>query len=266
MGMHLPLAAGITIPFDFGLPQFFIVLIGLCGLGLLIWVVLGATRGSHDKFGVRRRRFFWGRAVSGSIMLLLAISLLYLAILLQTYLGLSSEILVARVRATSLANVPNFMSVELTLYNQHGDVTHHEVDGICGDEWRLEGDIVRFPDWAAILGLHSGYKLTRLEGRYDDPGKETTWYHSVVELNGGDDNFFKTLQSQGDWLHPIVQASYGNDITLPADGNTYNVYVSQTGLTTNGPTTLIKGSAPLLTTPALRTTNGSGPSDCRQLH
>ena len=99
-------------------------------VALLIWVVLGLTRGSRDKFGERRRRFFWGRAVSGSVMLLAAISLLYLAILLQTYVGLTSEILVARIHATSLANVPNFMSVDVTLYNQHGDVTHHEVDGV----------------------------------------------------------------------------------------------------------------------------------------
>jgi hypothetical protein len=265
MGIHLPLADGITIPFEFGLPQFFILLIGLCGLALLIWVVVGLTRGSRDKFGERRRRFFWGRAVSGSVMLLVAISLLYLAILLQTYVGLTSEILVARIHATSLANVPNFMSVDVTLYNQHGDVTHHEVDGVCGNEWELQGDIVRFPDWANLLGMHTGYKLTRLEGRYDDPSQEMTWYHTVVELNGGDDNFFKTLQNQGGWLHPVVEASYGNAIILPADDNTYDVYLSQTGLTTKGTTTLA-GHTPLLSTTALRAPNSSGPTDCRQLH
>jgi hypothetical protein len=265
MGSHLPFAAGITFPFEFGLAQFFIVLVGLCGLALLVWVVLGVTRGSRDKFGQRHRHFFWGRATSGSVMLLLAIGLLYLAILLQTYLGLSSEILVARVRATALANVPNYMSVELTLYNQHGDITHHEVDGVCGNEWELQGDIVRFPDWANILGLHTGYKLTRLEGRYDDPGQESTWYHTVLELNGGDDNFFKTLKDQGGWLQPIVEASYGNAIILPADGNTYDVYLSQTGLTTRGATSLGR-SAPLLTTPAHPLIPNSGPNDCRQMH
>lgn len=263
--MHTLLADGITIPFEFGLAQIIVLLIGLCGLALLIWVVMGMTRGKHDKFGVRRRRFFWGRAISGSIMLLVAISLLYLAILLQTYLGLTSEILVARVRATSLANVSNYMSVELTLYDQHGNVTHQETDGVCGNEWELQGDIVRFPDWANLLGLHTGYKITRLEGRYEDPNKESTWYHSVVELNGGDDGFFKNVQSQGGWLHPIVEASYGNAIILPSDGNTYNVYLSQTGLSTKGPTTQA-AHAPLLTLPTLQTANGSGPSDCRQLH
>ncbi len=265
MGIHLPLASGITFPVDFGLAQIIVILIGLCGLALLIWVIAGLTRGTRDKFGERHRRFFWGRAISGSILLLIAIALLYVAILLQSYLGLTSEILVARVTATSLANVPNYMSVDLTLFDQHGNVTDHEVDGLCGDLWFLQGDIVRFPDWMNILGLHTGYKLTRLEGEYSNPNQESTWYHTVVTLNGGDDNFFKTLQSQGGWLHPFVEASYGSAIILPADGHTYNVYVSQTGLSTKGPVSQAV-QAPLLTTPALKTTNGSGPSDCRQLH
>jgi hypothetical protein len=264
MGMHA-LFGDVTIPFDFGLPQIVILVIGLCGLALLIWAVVELTRGKRGKDGIRRRRFGWKRTVSGSILMLVAISLLYLAVLLQSYFGLTSEILVARVRATSLANVPNYMSVELTLYDQHGNVTDHEIDGICGNNWFLEGDIVRFPGWVNILGLHTGYKLTRLEGQYNDPSMESTWYHSVVQLNGGDDNFFQTLQNQGGWLHPIVEASYGNAIILPADGNTYNVYVSQTGLSTHGPTSL-GAHAPPLTAPALRATAGSGPSDCRQLH
>jgi len=265
MGIYA-LLADVTIPFDFGLPQLFVLLVGLGGLALLIWAIVEITRGKRDKGGIRRRRRFgYGRAIGGSVLLLLAISLLYLAILLQSYFGLTSEILVARVRATSLGNVPNFMSVELTLYDQHGNVTDHETDGVCGDRWLLQGDIVRFPGWANILGLHTGYKVTRLEGQYSDPSKESTWFKTVVPLNGGDDNFFQTLQNQGGWLHPFVESAYGNAIILPADGNTYNVYVSQTGLTTKGPTTLA-GHAPLTATPASRTTNGSGPADCRQLH
>ncbi len=264
MGIHA-LLADVTIPFDFGIPQFVILLIGLAGLGLLIFVGVESTRGRRDKFGVRRRRFRPWHATGGAIMLLVAVSLLYLAILLQSYFGLTSEILVARVRATSLANAPNFMSVELTLYDQHGNTTDHEIDGVCGNRWLLQGDIVRFPGWANILGLHTGYKITRLEGQYDDPQKESTWYHTVVPLNGGDDNFFQTLQHQGGWLHPIVEAAYGNAIILPADGNTYNIYVSQTGLTTKGPTTLGGHAPPLVAPPAQSVTNGSGPSDCQQM-
>src|SRR5579871_1971236 len=138
MEVHSPFAGGIIQPVAFGLPQFIISLIGLGGLALLIWAAVELTRGRRDKFGVRRRRFRWGRTTSGAVLLLVAVSLLYLALLLQTYLGLTSEILVARVRATQLTNVPNFMSVEITLYDQQGHVTHQETDGVCGNEWELQ--------------------------------------------------------------------------------------------------------------------------------
>jgi hypothetical protein len=80
-----------------------------------------------------------------------------------------------------------------------------------------------------IVGIHSGYKLTRLEGRFDDPNMEANAKHTVIVLNGGDDQFFKTVQEQA-WVSPVVQAAYGNAVFLAADGKTYNVFVSQTGL------------------------------------
>jgi hypothetical protein len=234
MGTH-SLLADVNIPFVFGLPQIIILLIGLCGLGLLVWVVLGVTRGKPDKDGVRRRRFFWGRAISGSIMLLLAISLLYLALILQTYLGLTNNILVAHVSATRLTNVNHYMIVDLTLFNEHGDKLSEQSYGVCGDEWMLQADILRLPDWLNILGVHSGYKLTRLEGRYDDPNLERHAEHTVVVLNGGDDNFF-TGARPGGWLSWFAQAQYGSSaFTGPGS---YNVFVSQDALNIQTASTL----------------------------
>ncbi|HLW00622.1 MAG TPA: hypothetical protein VKT82_18335, partial [Ktedonobacterales bacterium] len=83
--MHTFLADGITFPYDFGIAQVIILVIGLGGLALLIWAAVELTRGRRDKFGVRRRRFRWGRTTSGAVLLLVAVSLLYLALLLQTY-------------------------------------------------------------------------------------------------------------------------------------------------------------------------------------
>jgi hypothetical protein len=232
-------ADGITIPFDFGLPQFFILLVGLGGLALLVHVLLRLTRGKPDPVkGIRIRRFHYGRAMSGMVLLFLSISLIYLAILLQTYFGLTSRHLVARVHAAPIANQQHQMSVDLILFDKHGNKASEQTYAICGDRWLLQGDIVKFADWTAILGLHTGYKLTRLEGQYDDINLERTAQHCAQELNGGDDNFFQTLQHQGGWLHPVVESSYGNALILPADGSTYNVYVSQTGLFAGAPESL----------------------------
>jgi len=221
--------ADITFPIDFGVPQIITLLVGMVGLCLLIWVVLGLARGKKDKDGIRHRRFFWGRAVSGSVLMLVAISLLYLALLLQTYLGLTDNILVARVRATQVSNVSNYMVVDLTLYNEHGDKLSENSYGVCGNEWMLQADIVRLPNWLNILGLHSGYKLTRMEGRYDDPNLERHAEHTVVVLNGGDDNFF-TSAHQGGWLSSFVTAKYGSS-TFDGPGS-YDVFISQDALNT----------------------------------
>ncbi len=223
--------ADVTIPFEFGIPQIVLLIIGLGGLALLAHVLHQLAVGQRDPLtGKRQRRLLWGRGISALILLFLSISLIYLAVLLQTYFALTSSIKVATVRATTIANLQHEMSVDLTLYDKHGNITSRKTLAICGDEWELQGDIVKFAAWTNLLGLHTGYKLTRLEGRYDDPNLERNAKHCLEELNGGDDNFFKTLHDQGGWLKPVVEASYGNAVILPADGITYDICVSQTGL------------------------------------
>lgn len=228
-----------TIPFVIGWPQVFLFIIALVGLFLLINAFVGLRRrreyrheDEERKFGRRRISHFrlrWGRLLGGAFLVFFALSLLWLTILIQTYLGLTSDIKVARVRATAVANVPHLMSVDLTLYDQNGKQTSEQTYIINGDEWMLQGDIIKFPPLLNIFGLHSGYKLTRLEGRYDDPNLEANSHHVVVVLNGGDDNFFKTVQEQA-WTSPFVQAAYGSGTFIQPDGKTYDVFVSQTGL------------------------------------
>ncbi len=230
-----------NIPISFGWPQIVLFIVALIGLGLLISMVTSifvkevekyeeeledGTR--HNKY-VRRRHFKWHHGVTGTILLAIAVLLLSLTFLIQTYLGLTSEIKVAEVRATAVANLPHIMSVELVLYDQNGHPISDNTYGVMGDEWELQGDIIKFPGWLNIAGLHSGYKLTRLEGRFDDPNLERNSKHTVVVLNGGDDGFFKSVLPGG-WFTPFVEAAYGNAVILGANGITYDVFVSQTGL------------------------------------
>lgn len=244
-----------NIPIVIGTPQIILLVLGLIGLILLISSLASLLhllhrehereereeREGHEGRGEReayrrkveryryRPRFKWARGVSGLVLLVIAICLLWVATLTQTYLGLTSDIRVAQVRATTVTNAQHEMFVELTLYNKDGQQTSDNTYLVGGDEWMLQGDIIKFPSWLNILGLHSGYKLTRLEGRYDDPNLERNSKHTVIVLNGGDDQFFKTVQEQA-WTSPFVQAAYGNGVFLAPDGKTYNVYVSQTGL------------------------------------
>jgi len=230
-----------NFPIVIGLPQVILFILAILGLGLLLSTAisigrrLSATDKDEEeearKFGGHHRHRRWGigRGISGLALLLLALSLLWLTLLVQTYVGLSSDIKVARVHATPVANSDHLMSVDLALFDQNGQQTSEQTYIVNGDEWMLQGDIIKFPAWLNILGLHSGYKVTRLEGRYDDPTLESNSKHTVVVLNGGDDNFFKTVQEQA-WVSPVIEAAYGSGTFLRADGKTYDVLVSQSGL------------------------------------
>lgn len=237
-----------NIPFQFGLPQIILLLIALCGFLLFVYAAHSLIRGEklykirtdeekemYQKHGrlPRKRRLRWQHGISGIVLLFIAISLLWMTFLVQSYLGLTGNIEVAQVKATTVANpldsnVP-MMSVELTLLDQDGHTTSDKTYLVLGNEWMVQGDIIKFPDWLNVFGLHSGYKLTRMEGRYDDPGLEANGKHTVVTLNGGDDGFFQHAQGTN-WYSGFVQAQYGNAVFQSADGNTYNVFVSQTGL------------------------------------
>ncbi|WP_052888808.1 hypothetical protein [Thermogemmatispora carboxidivorans] len=242
-------------PFVFGWQQLLLFAIAALGLALLIYAIHGVVRGEkvyyrqkhpyrsekeawehgwydqpHRRFFRYRRRYRVGHGLGGLVLLLFAILLLWLTSLMQTYIGLTGDIKVAQVRAHPVANMPHTMNVELILYGQDGSQLSDNFYIVAGDEWMLQGDIIKYPSWLNVLGLHSGYKLTRLEGRFDDPNLEANAKHTVVVLNGGDDNFFQTMRTQrGGWLSNFVEASYGNAVFNPADGS-YDVFVSQTGL------------------------------------
>lgn len=226
-----------TIPVMIGWQQLILLLIAVAGLGLLISSIMGLVGGHREKYVDRegrhfyrhRRRFRAGRGVSGIVLLALALSLLWATFMVQSYLGLTGDVQVARVRAMQIEGLPHQMSVELTQYDKDGRQTSDKSYLVKGDRWQLQGNIIKFPAWLNILGLHSGYKLTRLEGQYDDPNLESSEKHTVIVLNGGDGDFFKTVYKQA-WSSPFVDAAYGNAVIIPADGRTYTVLVSQTGL------------------------------------
>lgn len=230
--------------FQFGWSQLLLLLIAGFGLAMIISAGTGRKRyrtvevydETTGKYYLRRRRhtgsllgrILWGRGISGAMLVLVGVSLLWLTFTIQSYLGLTGKIQVAQVHATT-TNVPHMMSVELKLFDNNGNPTSDKTYLVSGDEWIVQGNIIQFPTWMNILGFHASYKLTRLEGRFDDVNMERNSQHTVIELNGGDDNFFKTVQQQA-WTSPFVKAAYGNAVFLQPDGKTYDVLVSQTGL------------------------------------
>lgn len=216
--------------------QLVLWLVIVIGLALLLSSVVGLTRGERVRFidesgrpvHMRRRRLGAKRLSGGIVLMIVALALLWVTSMAQAYLGLTADIPVARIRATQIEGLPHQMSVELTQLDSNGHELSDKTYLVKGDRWMLQGNIMKFAPWMNMFGIHSGYKLTRLGGQYDDPNLDSNEKHTVIVLNGGDDEFFKSTYKQA-WSSPFVDAAYGNAAIAPADGMPYNVFVSQTG-------------------------------------
>ncbi|MFE3360793.1 hypothetical protein ACFXOQ_37210, partial [Streptomyces californicus] len=84
-----------SFPVSFGLPQIGLLVLLAVGVALLVAAVLARRRGLKSVLG---------RAIPGLALLLAATVLLWIATLLQTYLGLTGEIKAAHVIAKTVGD------------------------------------------------------------------------------------------------------------------------------------------------------------------
>ena len=228
-------------PPQFGLPQILLGVLAICALLLLVSSLVGlrrVVRSDHDRAVEARRqrrlriqpRLRPVRGISGVALLIVSVLLLWLVTLMQTYLGLTGEIKAAHVVATPISNAPHSLAVDLTLFDDKGNTQSRQTYEVEGDMWVLQADIVELNHWVNVLGVHSGYKVTRLFGERLDGVSPTQ--HQIL-LNGGDGNFFADMRDRRWWTRPFVRSAYGNAV-ISAPGE-FDVYVSQDAIKTRSP-------------------------------
>ncbi|MFE7801747.1 hypothetical protein [Nocardia sp. NPDC057440] len=201
-------------PVDLGIVQIGLMLLILVALALLISALVMVRR-----VGLR---VLLGRGAAGLCLLLVAVVLLWVATLIQTYLGLSGEVKAAHVVVSPVAGQEHRLDVELTLYgdDEHGE--KHDKYRIEGDLWVLQANIVELEPWVNALGFHSGFKVTRLYGQRLD-GIATS--QNQIFVNGDDQDFFADMQKGRWWTEPFVRSAYGNAaIGTPGE---FDVYISR---------------------------------------
>jgi len=103
---------------------------------------------------------------------------------------------------------------------------------IRGDQWMIEGDILKWEGWLTLLGLHTRYRLTRLRGRYlttEAEIKEKQTIYSLVEDEAHP--IWRYLYLYGQRL-PFVSTVYGNAVfQTSGKGKHFLVYISPSGFT-----------------------------------
>lgn len=211
-----------NFPVDFGFVQIGLILIIVVALALLVSALFMVR-----KVGLR---VLIGRGASGLVLLLAAVVMLWVATLMQTYLGLTGEIKAAHVVVKSIAGQEHKLEVDLTLF---GDDEHPEVRKtyqVEGDMWVLQANIVELEPWVNALGFHSGYKVSRLYGQRLD-GVATT--QNQIFLNGDDQDFFTEMRESRWYTSPFVRSAYGNAV-IQRPGE-YDVYISRDAIKTREP-------------------------------
>ncbi|MDP2940071.1 MAG: hypothetical protein Q8O13_08345 [Candidatus Omnitrophota bacterium] len=101
--------------------------------------------------------------------------------------------------------------------------------GIKGNQWRIEGVVIKWKGFVNILGIHTWHKPVRLSGRYSDKLLAKSFSFTEYALNGGEDNFWKFVFGLDKFL-PFIEAIYGSGTFIPCRENSvYKVYVTTSG-------------------------------------
>ncbi|WP_406237648.1 hypothetical protein [Nocardia sp. NBC_01009] len=209
-------------PVDLGIVQIGLMLLILVALALLISALVMVRR-----VGLR---VLLGRGAAGLCLLLVAVVLLWVATLIQTYLGLSGEVKAAHVVVSPVAGQEHRLEVELTLYgdDEHGE--KHDKYQVEGDLWVLQANIVELEPWVNALGFHSGYKVTRLYGQRLD-GIATS--QNQIFVNGDDQDFFADMRKGRWWTEPFVRSAYGNAV-IGTPGE-FDIFISRDAIKARSP-------------------------------
>jgi hypothetical protein len=120
-------------------------------------------------------------------------------------------------------------SITIIQDDREGETRTRRFD-VAGDQWVLEGDILKWRNWLNFLGLHTRYRLTRLRSRYIEASDEMTKPSSVYPLVENEDHpLWRYLYKYGPRL-PMVSTVYGNAV-FQASGEdaVFRIYVGTSG-------------------------------------
>ena len=160
-----------------------------------------------------------------SVLLVLAIAIIFLSMNLYTYQRISHEQDVAEIKFKQSG--PQLYSVIIYYEGE----TQSKVYIIRGDEWQLDARIIKWKTPVYLAGLDSLYRLERISGRYRDLEEEKMGNRTVYSLseNQGLD-IWSITKNYASWV-PWVDAYYGSATYLPMyDGARFKITLSQTGL------------------------------------
>ncbi|NIO04429.1 MAG: hypothetical protein GTN74_07370 [Proteobacteria bacterium] len=169
------------------------------------------------------------KALASACVFLLGLFLLMVVLFAQTYEAFTREEPVARVQCVSVEGLDYDMVLRFVPIGgeQEG---FPRLFRLRGDQWAVGGHILQWHPWLNILGLHTGYRITRIEGRYLKPEDELSEPRTVFDMgNSRTEVMWRWLYRHHDEI-PFVGAVYGSTAyTFPGEDRTFVVTVTLSG-------------------------------------
>ncbi len=101
--------------------------------------------------------------------------------------------------------------------------------GIRGNQWRIEGVVIKWKGFVNIMGIHTWHKPVRLSGRFSDKLRQKAYGLTEYTLNDGEDNFWKFVYSSRK-IFPLIEAAYGSGSFIFCRENVvFKIYVTTSG-------------------------------------
>lgn len=189
-----------------------------------------SRKAPHQRHGKRKNWFVFGTMIVFLLAIVIGLLWLWPYHVMPEYVGPNgNEVLQVQFSSTK---VPHLINVQLTFFNPDNKPSKFSNCYIMqGQNLTIQADKLDFAQWLSIIGLHSGYKLTQLDGCYTDATFQNKL--TLSELNGGEDSFFAAVQGHP-WYSQLVeaQAQYSKPIpvlaNLPVGQKTETIYVYTT--------------------------------------
>jgi len=141
----------------------------------------------------------------------------------QGYQAFNQETLAASVQVEPLGE----QRFRARLRMPDGREVVHE---LAGDELYVDAHILKWKPIANFFGLHTAYELDRIAGRYSNVQEEKAKLRTVYALGEEKPVDMFALRKRYVMLAPLLDAEYGSASFVPADGKSYEVRVTTSGL------------------------------------
>ncbi len=212
-----------------------IVLFGLFLVTLILaWIFLsvsGAGRNSENSSRKRRKSSCSPGCFFSFLLSLIILCIILFIAVSRSYHTFTKQELVGIVRCEKVkSDSADFKLIYTPVIKDQEK--RQKTFFIRGQQWAIGGHIIKWSNTLNLLGLHSMYKLTRIEGKYISAFDEKTNQASVYSLTEKEsDPLWKILYKFGHRV-PFIQSVYGNTVfTYPSFNGEFRLFVTTSGFT-----------------------------------